>query len=197
MRFCLGLTVFVLSALPIIAGQGSARKPADTRGSGDCGLVYGKGHAFWVCTPKGWVLDNGVLNDQGIFAAFYPQGSSWEKARENGTVMYVNTARKAPPDDDVATLMKNDAEDTKADAPKAQVHEAEPIKTKETTARVQQFTPGAFDRFEAVAYIDSPQVLVMIVVSSKDAKTFKRDYPIFKELVGSYQFMTTDVQLPN
>ena len=197
MRLCLVLSVFVLSSLSIVTGQTSAKKASDTPASGDCGLVYGKGHAFWVCAPKGWVLDNGILNDQGIYAAFYPQGSSWDKAKENGTVMYVNTARKAPPDDDVATLMKNDAEDTKADAPKAEIHEADPIKTKKVTARVQQFTPGAFDRFEAVAYIDSPEVIVMIVVSSKDAKTFNRDYPVFKELVGSYEFMTADVHLPN
>jgi hypothetical protein len=196
MRFCVALSVLVLSSFRILAGQ-IPERAADASANGSCGLVYGKGHAFFVCAPKGWVLDNGILNDDGIYAAFYPESSSWAKAKEEGTVMYVNTAKKGKSNEDVASLMKSDAADTKANAPKAEIHEAEALKTKkDAAARVQQFTPGSYDRFEAVAYIDSPEVIVMIVMTSKDSKTFKRDYPAFKELVGSYEFMTTNVQLP-
>lgn len=195
MRFCLALSVFVLAVFQILAGQTQASgtgKPAN----GDCGLVYGKGHAFWVCAPKGWLLDNSILSKDGIYAVFYPEGSSLANAKESGTFMYVNTSKKANPNEDITTLMRNDATDTKAKVPKAEIHEAEAIKVKDIVARVQQFTPGAFDRFEAVAYIDSPEVIVMIVMTSKNAQAFDRDYHVFKELVGSYSFMTSNVTLP-
>jgi hypothetical protein len=184
----LGLLVFQ----SIGAGQGGGNKGANGQ---PCGLVYGKSHAFWICPPKGWELDNTVLKDQGIFATFYPTGSSWEKARDNGTFMYVNTVGKREGTASVADLMKDDSERTTKASLKAGVRELEPIKTADGQARVQQFEHSAFDRFEAVAYIDAPKTLVMIIITSKDEQSYRRDYPAFKELVQSYKFWTTEVNI--
>jgi hypothetical protein len=88
--------------------------------------------------------------------------------------------------------MKTDAEDTAANAEAVQVSEAEPIRRQSGDARVQQFERGAFGRYEAVAYLDSPEIIVMFVITSRTAERLRRDYPAFEQLVKSYKFLTTD-----
>jgi hypothetical protein len=182
----------ILLSPSFAAGQGGGNRGTEEQ---PCGLVYGKSDAFWVCAPKGWELDNTVLKDQGIFATFYPAGSSWEKARDNGTFMYVNTVGKREGTANVVDLMKDDWERTTKASPRAQIRELKPIKTPDGEARVQQFEHSAFGRFEAVAYIDAPKTLVMIIITSKDEQSYRRDYPAFKELVQSYKFWTTEVTI--
>jgi len=161
----------------------------------NCGIVYGKGHAFTICAPKGWVLDNGIMHDEGIYAAFYPKGSSWTKAKDAGSVMYVNTVGKHKGMESVEALMKTDAEQTRVTSEDVQVKPGAPIETNDGKALVQKFEHSAYDRTEAVAYIDTPKVIVMIAMSSKDDKTFEADYAKYVELVKSYKFLTTDVRM--
>lgn len=160
-----------------------------------CGMIYGESHAFMVCAPDGWILDNSIGNQDGIFAVFYPDGSSWYSAKESGTVMYVNTYGK--PDDQytVAKAIEFDAEDTikSEKSPVVVVKKGEPIKLDDLFVPVQLFAPGGFNRYEAVAYIDSPKIIITIAMTSKNEDAFKRDYPLFVQLVQSYKFLTTDV----
>jgi len=159
----------------------------------NCGMVYGKAHSFLVCAPSGWILDNSIGSQDGIYAAFYPNGSSWESAKQSGTVMYVNTFDK--PDDNytVAKAIAFDADNTKRTDQSAIPKKGEPIKLGDLAVPVQLFTPGGFNRFEASAYIDSPKVIIMFVMTSKDEDAFKRDYLAFVQLVQSYKFLSSNV----
>jgi hypothetical protein len=174
-------TILWLVVTANVLGQDA--KPAPSQGGGkstsdgNCGMVYGKTHAFNLCAPKGWVLDNTIGNQDGIYAAFYPAESSWNTARDSGTVMYVNTALQKGEDATVAGLMATDVEDTKRNAPSAVAKEGDAIKLDDTAARVQFVEHGGFDRFEAVAYVDSPKTIVMFVMTSNNEQSFKRDYP--------------------
>ena len=119
----IGLAMVLWLPLTLASGQsGGGRSTDNVR----CGVVYGTGHAFSVCAPKGWVLDNSILNDQGIYAAFYPEGSSWSKAKDDGTVMYVNTAAKGE-GEDVGVIMKRDGEWARKNAPQVKIHAGKPI----------------------------------------------------------------------
>jgi len=106
--------------------------------------------------------------------------------------MYINVVSKAA-DDTAEKLMAGDAEEARQSAPATVVVQGEPIKIGDLSAPVQQFTPGAFKRYEAVAYILEEKVLVMFVLSSKDEKIFKKDYPAFVALVQSYRFLSSNV----
>ena len=161
---------------------------------GNCGLLYGKDHALTFCAPDGWVLDNGIMNDQGIYAVFYPAGSNFQDAKDSGTFMYFNVVGKAP-DETVAKMMAGDAKQVQHDAPAAVVVQSDPIKIGDDSVSVLRFAPGAFDRFEAVAYIGEEKVLVMAVISSKNVAIFKKDYPAFVQLVQSYKFLSTNVTI--
>ena len=86
---CVALTlVGSLSAQQTSSAAGGARSTDAQKDN--CGLLYGKNHSLLFCAPDGWHLDNGILNEEGIYAVFYPTGSSWDRARTTGTFMYIN-----------------------------------------------------------------------------------------------------------
>jgi hypothetical protein len=109
--------------------------------------------------------------------------------------MYINTSGKGAGHDELAESMKGDVERTKKQAPLVKITEVDRIKTPDGDARVQQFEHSMYDRFEAVAYLDSPKIIVLFVMTSKDGKSFERDYPAFQELVKSYKFLTSHVEI--
>ena len=192
-------TLFLAFFVAQLGAQSAA--PATAKGSGksvdnaNCGMHYGKSHVFLFCAPDGWTLDNSIGEAQGIFAALYPDGSSWELAAQSGTIMYINTYDK--PDDNytVAKSMTFDADDTKRKSQTAVVKKGEPIKLDDLAVPVQLFAPGGFNRFEAVAYIDSLKVIITFVMSSKSEEIFKRDYPAFVRFIQSYKFKSSNVTI--
>jgi hypothetical protein len=187
----LAFALLLLSAASFASGgqtpSGGGKAP-----NGNCGLLYGENHSLLFCAPSGWTLDNGIMNDQGIYAAFYPEGSSWQAAKQAGTVMYINVVGK-PADATVEKMMADDADEAKQATPSTVTKAGEPIKAAAASAAVLLFAPGAFNRYEAVAYIGEEKVLVMFVISSKDQDTFKKDYPVFVQLVQSYKFLGSAV----
>ncbi len=189
-------TLFLLAVVVQAVAQQPSSSPNEAGGGkspeGNCGLLYGKEHALTFCAPNGWILDNGIMNDQGIYAVFYPTGSNFPEAKDSGTFMYFNVVGKAP-DETVKKMMSDDATQVKHDAPTAVVVEADPIKVGDVSVPVLRFAPGAFDRYEAVAYIGEEKVLVMVVISSKNEALFKKDYPAFVSLVQSYKFLSSNV----
>jgi len=188
------LLVSALLAGAQTANPGSHQSNGAQKPDDNCGLLYGENHSLTFCVPKGWTLDNTVLNDQGIYAVFYPNGSNWNDAKESGTIMYINVVVRNP-GSTLAKMMDADANETKRSSPSAVVNQGEPIKVDDMVAPVLRFAPGAFDRYEAVAYLGEEKVLVMCVISSKDDKIFRKDYPAFVQLVQSYKFLGSIVTI--
>jgi hypothetical protein len=190
----------LLSVLVAQLGAQNAT-PVQVQGSGvsvdkpNCGMHYGKSHSFLFCAPKGWTLDTSIGQDEGIYASLYPDVSSWGSAKESGTIMYITTFDKPNNKYTVAKAMAFDANNTKQSAQFAVVKQGEPIKLDDQAVPVQLFAPGGFNRYEASAYIDSPRVIIMFVMTSKNEDSFKRDYPAFVQFVQSYSFMSSDVTI--
>ncbi len=191
-------TLFLL-AVALQAGSQQTSPGSNASGGGkapndNCGLLYGKDHALTFCAPDGWVLDNGIMNDQGIYAVFYPAGSNFQNAKDSGTFMYFNVEGKDP-DATIPKMMADDAKQVQHDAPAAVVVQSDPIKVGDVSVPVLRFAPGAFDRYEAVAYIGEEKVLVMVVISSKNEDLAKKDYPAFMLLVQSYKWLSSNVTI--
>jgi hypothetical protein len=187
-------TLLLLAISVQASAQGSLPNAGGIKNTNtdNCGLLYGKNHSLTFCAPDGWVLDNGILNDQGIYAAFYPNGSTWQHAKDSGTIMYINVVGRAA-DSTVEKMMADDAEEARQSAPTTVVKQGESIKIGDLSAPTLRFAPGDFDRHEAVAYIGEEKVLVMFVISSKNEKIFKKDYSAFVQLVQSYKFLSSNV----
>jgi antitoxin (DNA-binding transcriptional repressor) of toxin-antitoxin stability system len=193
------LRVSSLLLLTIAMQIGAQQKPPQPGGgkdtkNGNCGILYGDKHVLTFCAPDGWVLDNRIMNDQGIYAAFYPHGSNWNDAKESGTIMYINVVLREA-NSTVESMMDADAKEAKQSAPQTVVKEGDPIKIGDHSVPVLRFVPGDFDRYVAVAYIGEEKVLVMFVISSKNEEIFKKDYPGFVKLVQSYIFLGSDVTI--
>lgn len=168
---------------------GEGKKPDD-----NCGILYGRNHSLTFCAPDGWVLDNGIMNDKGIFAVFYPKKSNWEEARKFKTFMYFNVVDMAEKDS-VKSKMDSDVKDETQNDPETTVKQAAQIQIGNRSIPVLDFSLGGNSGHEAVAYIGESKVLVMIVISSANDELFKQDYPSFVKLVKSYQFLTSDVEI--
>ena len=196
-------TLLLAILIAQLGAQNAAQAPVQGSGVGistskpNCGMHYGKSHFFQYCAPKGWTLDAGTSHGEGIDVSIYPDGSSWDSARESGTIMYITTFDKPNNKYTVEKAMAFDADDTKQSAKSAVivVKQGEPIKLDDQVVPVQVFAPGGFNRYEASAYIDSPKVIIMFVMTSKNVDAFKRDYPAFVQFVQSYKFMSSNVTI--
>lgn len=140
----IGTLVLLAASLQVCAQQSSPDKTDEGGGKGkegNCGLLYGKDHSLTFCAPGGWTLDNGIMNDQGIYAAFYPDGSNWQEAKRSATIMYINVVSK-PVDSTVAKMMEDDTNEAKSSAPGTVVRLGEPIKIGDQSTPVLRFAPG-------------------------------------------------------
>ncbi len=187
-RSILLLLLVVSSALAQDSTKAVLADSAEAR----TGILYGKDHVFCLTAPTEWVLDNSSGISQGLHAVFYRRGGSW---RKSPTVMYANGAHK---DTDAKQTF---GEFLSADSPRflkqnPDVHilNAPNISTdKGKVAVVRKFI---YSQYEAVAYVDEPKVVVLIVLTSRSQQEFDRSYSAFEDLVRSYWFITEDVTFP-
>jgi hypothetical protein len=191
MRNCICLlAVYVFIAL----ATAQADPPQGRKDDGmNAGMVYGPNHVFLIAAPQGWILDNEAGVKQGLQAVFYPKGSSWEKGP---VVMYANTAEKYQGQASVRELLEYDLAKMKKTDPDIVVSEAGALPTKGESATVRRFIYPS-GRREAVAYIDGPKVMTLLVLSADTQDQFDRAWLSFKKLVASYQFVTTELHIEN
>jgi len=64
------IILILLSCKMMVSGQDNM----------NTGIIYGTDHAYSLTAPEGWVLDNSSGVVQGLYAVFYKQGESWDKA---------------------------------------------------------------------------------------------------------------------
>jgi hypothetical protein len=147
------------------------------------GAVTDEGHSFFLNAPEGWVFDNESGKSQGMPLVFYPKVARWETAL---VVMYANVSRKKP-GDKLEKLIEFDISQFKKASPNLVVKDAPSLPTaRNKKAVVKHFSNDAYGNFEAVAYIDEPGALVMVVLTSKTKAGFDKALPAFAALLKSY-----------
>ncbi len=182
----------LILVLLLLCISASAQKKDETNQDSNTGIIYGKNHAYALTAPKGWVLDNKNGVKQGLHAVFYPRGSSWS---DGVAVMYANVWQKESATQTVQDIIDSDIQKFKENVPDLKVENAEAIELeKDKTATVKYFTSDANGQnFEAIAYINEEKLVVLIVLTSRTKKDFEKSLPAFRELVGSYLFLTDKV----
>jgi hypothetical protein len=178
-------TIIILSLLfceLIILGQDDVRS----------GIIYGDNHAFGLTAPEGWVLDNKAGVSQGLYAVFYKQGESWEKAT---TVMYANTASlRDKAHKTLDELITYDLNTFKKEYPDIQISDENDITINEkTTAKIKYLSGKSYGNFEVMAYIDAGKTGVMLILSSRTKDGFEKSLQAFAALVKSYIFIADKV----
>lgn len=158
---------------------------------GMSGIIYGTDHAYNVTAPKGWVLDTQAGVQQGVHAVFYPVGTTWADAK---AVMYSRIYDKKGRtfDEVIADDLKHQA----TDAPDFKAEDKEDIDcTKGAKAKIKYLTGDMYNSHEAVAYIDEPKKVIIVVMSSRQKDNFEPTLKPFKDLVKSYFWVTDKVEI--
>ena len=153
-------------------------------------VIVGERHAWMLEAPEGWTLDVSGARSSGLGAAFRPSDTSWTDAP---AVMYANTVLKEKDSITLATVVATDVGRAEKRLPKTTVVEAEPIETIQgVDATVRYFIRKDSSLCEAVAYIDGPTVVSLVVLSARSGEDFQSSLNTFARLVDSYEWITAD-----
>jgi len=160
-----------------------AQLPA--QGTHPGGIVYGPKAAFKIDAPKGWVLDNSAGVEQGLPCVLYPKGSSWH---DSPTIMYAKIAS--------TTFTEVDQFVARSIREMQKVHglPREKVATGKTGDGKPYFineypATGSYSQWEQAAYIQLPDAVAYIILSSKDESSFRKDVPALKEVLKSFAYM--------
>jgi tetratricopeptide (TPR) repeat protein len=135
------------------------------------GIVYGPKAAFNISAPEGWVVDNESGKEQGMPCVLYPKGSSWSDAK---TVMYAKVA--SPQWEGVNAFVAMAIKEMKAKhgTPKEKIASG---KTKDGHDYFINEYPATktYSQWERVGYVQLPQGVAYIVLSSRDQANYRKD----------------------
>lgn len=150
------------------------------------GIIYGNNHAYLLSAPHGWVMDVQSGKPDGIPVVFYPKGKTWKDAT---TVLY-STVTQKPKGAKVEDIIDLDVHKFTKAFPEIKVYRVGHLTTKTgRKASLLYFHGAAPYKYEAVAYIDEPQVVTTIVLNSSEKKDFDLGAAPLKALVKSYEFV--------
>jgi len=192
-------TVYILISLVLIALIAgffitkNTNHPS-TNNTGPAGVIYGPNYSYSLAAPDGWILDNKAGQDQGLMAVFYKKG---ENFLDSDVVMYTNTISKSSSKPNFNAVVDYDLQGFKNAYPDLTVSDATDLVTKDisgTKAKVKYEFNEAMHRYQAVAYVDSPNTVVIIVLDAKNKAAFDDNITDFENLVNSYFYVTSNVQ---
>ncbi|HLK32425.1 MAG TPA: hypothetical protein VKT29_05005 [Terriglobales bacterium] len=149
-------------------------------------IIYSEHGGFMVSVPKGWVLDRATGERMGTCCVLYPQGSSWDQA---DSVIYPNIAEKQQ-GQTLQQLMESDLAGFRQRFPKMNVVEARDLPAGDSQLAKVRFYYGVNQgSYELVAYVDEPQVVALLVLSSRSKEAMGEALPAFREVLKSYVYM--------
>jgi hypothetical protein len=183
------LIALFLTMAPICAAQDSKEVPAGPVENAS-GIIHGSNHAYLIQAPKGWVLDNEIWAQQGIFAVFYKAGLPPE---ESPLIAYTMVQEKGQ--GGIEAHIKADVVHSLKGAKSAKVKRLKPLKTADGRTAIAFTLQGVPKQNpEWMAYIDAPTVVILISVSVKDPKAFPMGKDLLEELVSSASWFSDKVE---
>lgn len=184
---------------PSVSGPSVSRaKPAPVARAGDenvLTILYGDDHAFGIIAPTGWVIDDSSGLGYRIRAVLYPRGVNWKNAT---TIMYESCYhRDSRRPTALSAVLENDAAKFRARSPKGKLTTAPAVTThKGKVAQVRLLAPTGGEPLEAIAYLEEPTLIVLLVLHAEQPQGFKDAYPRFRDMVTSYQLVAENIQTP-
>jgi tetratricopeptide (TPR) repeat protein len=152
------------------------------------GIVHGPKASFNISAPEGWVLDMDSGREQDLPCVLYPKGSSWADAK---TAMY---ARMASPEwEGVNAFVEVAIKEMKAKhgIPKKKIATG---KTKDGHDYFINEYPATktYSQWERVGYVQLPQGVGYIVLTSRDKTSYSKDASALQEVLGNLTYVEPD-----
>src|SRR6266581_292911 len=135
------------------------------------GIAYGPKASFNITAPEGWVVDNESGKGQDLPCVLYPKDSSWSDAK---TVMYANMAGAEFEVVNAFVEMAIKEMKAKHGTPKEKIASG---KTKDGHDYFINEYPATktYSQWERVGYVQLPQAVAYIVLSSRDQASYGKD----------------------
>ena len=149
------------------------------------GVVYGPKASFNISAPEGWVVDNKSGKGQDLPCVLYPKDSSWSKAE---TIMYAKVA--SPQWEGVNAFVESAIEGMKAKRgiPKQKIASG---KTNDGHDYFINEYPATktYSQWERVGYVQLPQGVAYIVLSSRDQGSYQKDSVKLEEVLKTLVYV--------
>jgi hypothetical protein len=185
MRSILVLSLLLSASAGLAKDSAPATSPVEPR----AGIVHGPDHSYIIEAPEGWMIDNGILADQGIYAAFYQAGRTFD---ESPIIAYSMVQQKAR--GGIEAHVQADMSHSLKGSKTAKVQRKKPLKTRdgrEAIVFTLQGVPG--QNPEWMAYIDAPTVVILVSVSVRHPGDFPKGEQLLAGLVSSISWFTENV----
>jgi hypothetical protein len=178
----------------LAAGSLLAARPPIPPQEGAAGIIYTEDLVFSLTAPEGWMLDNHSGSQQGLPAVLYPRGASWKEAP---AVMYPTSDRKPASEHPLQDVIAETVQQYRAASPGLKIESLDPAPTGDArTAEVRKLSGETNGNVEAIAFVEEAHRVVLLILSARSEKDFAAALPAFRELVGSYSFLSDQVLLP-
>src|SRR6476659_8980042 len=149
------------------------------------GIVHGPKAGFNISAPEGWVVDNESGKGQDMPCVLYPKAESWSKAK---TVMYAKVA--SPQWEGVNAFVAWAIQGMKAQhgIPKEKIAYG---KTKDGHDYFINEYPATktYSQWERVGYIQLPQGVGFIVLTSRDKTSYLKDAGLLEKVLKSLVYV--------
>ena len=174
-KMCI-LALLAVSALsPSLLGQETPRG----------GIVNGPKAGFNIAAPDGWVLDTESGKHQDLPCVLYPKGSSWADAK---TVMYAKVASPQWEGVNAFVAWAIQGMKEKRGMPKEKIASG---KTKDGHDYFINEYPATknYSQWERVGYVQLPQGVAYIVLTSRDQASYKRDSGVLEKVLKTLVYV--------
>ena len=149
------------------------------------GIVHGPKTEFNISAPEGWVVDNESGKGQDLPCVLYPKDSSWSDAK---TVMYAKVA--SPQWEGVNAFVATAIKEMKAKhgIPREKIASG---KTKDGHDYFINEYPATknYSQWERVGYVQLPQGVGYIVLSSRDRASYQKDSGALEQVLKSLVYV--------
>ena len=175
-KLCIsGLLALAVSIIGSVLGEETS--PA--------GMVHGPKAGFDIAAPEGWVLDTEAGKGQGMQCVLYPKNSSWSDAK---TVMYANMA--GPQWEGVNAFVAMAIKEMKAKhgTPKEKIASGKTKDGRDYFINEYAATRD-YSQWERVGYIQLPQGVAYIVLTSRDRASYQKDSGALEKVLQSLTYV--------
>jgi len=150
-------------------------------------------YSYTFGVPKGWEYSFDEEQQYGIRLTLFPKGGSFE---QSVSIIYVTEAKAACKTNCTGAVLRAIAktiQESKDDSPTLHVATEPPLRINEGGEAQVRVLTGLRDprqTKEALAFIEHNETIVLVVLTTRDTKTWEQDYRVFQEVVSGHKFFT-------
>lgn len=166
--------------------KGKEKEKETGASTADQALIRGMSGSFSITSPEGWVVDTEAGRGDGLQAVLYPDKGSWD---DSAAVMYTNILDKerqgvVSAEDYMQRYLKV----MSLNSPTLSHKRQPPVPLASGhSADLYRLSGGEFGNMEAIAVLEEPGSIILLVLSARTREAFENSHAAFLNMVRSYR----------